>query len=224
MQFISKNKGGFSLVEVVIVIGIILVLLGVGQYIYKNRQKSSQPDSSNTTQQSQPQANSSPQQADSGIVEWKQATLGREKIKLKYPSTWNYLDNSTTNQDKVKLSGGGISLDITTGNEQISGFCASCKLIKAEPATVLGQAVFLNFISTVSAKDPNKIQLSFNDACAGTCGIEGKNILVGGAKTIITTEVYYQKPNKELETKSLSSYQSDQNYLIAKEIIKSFSY
>lgn len=176
-----KNQSGFTAVDAVLTILLVMAIGLAGYFAYQNHQKSSPVAKVDSM--------TSPSPMPSPSTKLSSGTLATEKLHFSYPSNWA-LSNSTTDgaapgvkSDQATISSpDGFTVSLKTGLTGLGGSCANCKLIKSEPVTAMGMQLFANFVSV--SGDPNsfsEVELSTNNACTGICTIPDKNISYQGS-------------------------------------------
>ena len=134
----TNNNKGFTLVEVLLLIVVLILVGGLGYLGYKQVNKKSMTSTSSTT------ASTTKTTAVDPYAGWKTGTLKYEKLSFKYPSNWNLVDSSVTGSqyqfqpgiDILKLispTGSQINLDDAGGK---SGTTAV--VVDSTPITFLG--------------------------------------------------------------------------------------
>jgi type II secretory pathway pseudopilin PulG len=172
----NKNKG-FTLVEVLLLIVVLILVGGLGYLGFKQVNKKSKTSSSSTT------ATTAKTAAVDPYAGWKTGTLKYEKLSFKYPSNWNLVDSSVTGIDILKLispTGSQIYLDAAFGS---SGTTAV--VVDSTPITFLGGRDYLNALGDrANADGPNAL---VSNECIGTTpttalpDIKTKNITASAA-------------------------------------------
>ena len=162
----NKNKG-FTLVEVLLLIVVLILVGGLGYLGFKQVNKKSTTSSSSTTA-----ATTTKTTAVDPYAGWKTGTLKYEKLSFKYPSNWNLVDSSVTGSqyqfqpgiDSLKLispTGSQIYLDAAGGK---SGTTAV--VVDSTPITFLGGRDYLNALGDrANADGPNAL---VSNECIGT--------------------------------------------------------
>src|ERR1700722_1729362 len=98
MKQLKKNEHGFSAVELVLVIIIIVLIGGVSWIVYKNHHKTNLSNNLSTSTK----LTTAPKRPTTTTIPyagWKTYTLKQEKITFRYPSTWQLKDKSDSNND-----------------------------------------------------------------------------------------------------------------------------
>jgi len=162
----TNNNKGFTLVEVLLLIVVLILVGGLGYLGYKQVNKKSTTSTSSTT------ASTTKTTAVDPYAGWKTGTLKYEKLSFKYPSNWNLVDNSVTGSkyafqpgiDILKLispTGSQIDLDAGGGSSGTSDV-----VVDSTPITFLGGNDYLNALTYPKAyADPSSLVYS---ECIGT--------------------------------------------------------
>jgi Tfp pilus assembly protein PilE len=95
MKKISKNQKGFSVVEAVLMLVIVVLIAVIGYMVYKNGNKT-KTSSSNTTVKTTQSSTSKSTTATNPYAGWKQYCSSYEKSCFKYPSTWTFTNSCTS--------------------------------------------------------------------------------------------------------------------------------
>jgi hypothetical protein len=106
MNKISKNRKGFSAVEGLLIILILVVIGGVGYMVYHNDHKAKTVSASTTAGKTSTASStkSTTETTANPYAGWKQYCDGIDKYCFKYPSTWQFSDKSFPGQSYVTLT------------------------------------------------------------------------------------------------------------------------
>jgi hypothetical protein len=163
----TNNNKGFTLVEVLLLIVVLILVGGLGYLGYKQVNKKSKTSTSSTTA-----ATTAKTAAVDPYAGWKTGTLKYEKLSFKYPSNWNLVDNSVTGSKYAVQPGIDILKLISPTGSQIfledaggkSGTTAV--VVDSTPITFLGGRDYLNALGGgANADGPNALVY---DECIGT--------------------------------------------------------
>lgn len=145
------NSKGFSSVEGLLVLVIILVIAGVGYYVWHSQNKASNTYSSS----------SSGSAAVDPYASWHTVKLTTAKVSLRYPVSWKAgTVTSTSAGDSVALTGdNGYTLDVAYNvNKPGSEFIPTVEYAKS--LTFSGKKVYLDYLSGSNDKLVDSVQLS----------------------------------------------------------------
>jgi hypothetical protein len=149
MLKIYKNEKGFSAVEIVLVLVIVVLLGAVGWLVYKDHHKSKTVASVTTVSTTKPAASTSTKTTTtpSPYAGWKAYTLPVEKLSFKYPSDWTVSNTApTSTQDNTTLtSSDGFTLSIEDGVSNGGDPILEAPTSSAVPITFVGQSDYLVF-------------------------------------------------------------------------------
>ncbi len=239
IELSPKNDSNNKKIILFVVLAIVVLVVAVGgTYYYMNKkqaeqkkQQQAQIDALNariTELQKQPAAQ--PAQG----PQTKQYTTKYEKLKFSYPSTFTLADSSTTQEmiqpgtDKIIISNGNFKMDLQTGLYGIGGSCGDCKVLYAEPITILGKTYSLNFVSYDGGPKADAVIIGTNAQDSFGVALTSKNITPvsdpgGNGTTGISVSASYKNGNN-MVAKSVAELQSDPNVTDFKNFVKSFSY
>jgi Tfp pilus assembly major pilin PilA len=159
----QKYQQGFTIVELFLTIGVIVLIGAVGWLVYKNHSDTSK-SSTNTAQKSNTNSTTKNSTATSSSTVnpysgWKTYTTQYQKLALKYPSNWQLSDVSN------RYGNGPDEIDITSPNNTYDlNFQATnpTDTIQTLPATYesinfTGQSDYLVFYPSDTNPNPNYI-------------------------------------------------------------------
>ena len=137
-----NNESGFSAVELLLVIVIVVLLGFMGWYIYHNDHK---------TNVSVSKSSSTSTSVYSG---WKTFTTGYQKLSFKYPNNWVLTDNSTSNgNDFLSIkSPAGLTVDMQA-LIPITSTDITASIISTSNVTFTGQSDYLLYYSSTAAQN-----------------------------------------------------------------------
>jgi len=144
-----KNDDGFSVVETLLLIVIIGILGFTGWYVYHAQKAANKDYSAN------PSVHVNTTKATSKYDGWKSYTTKYDKLSFKYPSDWQLIDTSnsddadvTPGQDWIKLiAKDSLGVSIITGDTMYDGGNASLQVIASTKINTLGHDSYLQFLS-----------------------------------------------------------------------------
>lgn len=221
MELFKNEKGIAVIIWVILVAVVISGIAYIGYRTYQARHKTTALN----TEQLATQATA---QVTDPYEGWKDLYLKYEKINLKYPNSLNPVDKSHTGgnvapgMDDISFtSPSSLKLSINTGLYGIGGTCLGCKIVYSEPISLLGQHYYLNYIDNGNGEGGISYIVVVSNATGWMGVIQGNNIKADNTeKAYIGIVIQYT----DLKSKSLETYQKDQNLQILKQIIKSMSY
>lgn len=139
---LKNNQKGFSLIEAILLVAIVVLIGVVGWLVYKDHHKTTAKSAAITKQSAKPYAG------------WASYTTSYYKVSLKYPATWK-LDTSAsipysdgTADDAVNLtSPDGFSMNVDYGN---SGACSSeyINILFNKPVEVNGTSGYFDYVNS----------------------------------------------------------------------------
>ena len=247
MNKISKNQKGFTAVEVLLTILILVVIGAVGYMVYHNEHKPkvtnvSTTKSATSTLTKTITATATP----SPYAGWNTYTLPKEKLTFRYPTTWTVENNNFTNSNNEGIqftSKTDSSFEILIGAGQdvaaVGNADGNC-VQQADPVTFAGQTAYLDLVgfANTSAVPPScspasstiqSVILSKSSTNASATNFFlTKNIpqpVAPSASEIVVDIIDHNAPNGTGSTsKTLSEIESDTDYKDAKLVVNSMSY
>jgi hypothetical protein len=137
-----NNESGFSVVELLLVIVIVVLLGFMGWYIYHNDHKTNV----NTTKLSSTSI--------SVYSGWKTFATSYQKLSFKYPNNWVLTDNSTSNgNDDISIkSPSGLTVNMQA-LIPISSTDITASIISTSNVTFTGQSDYLLYYSSTAAQN-----------------------------------------------------------------------
>lgn len=146
----TNNESGFSLVELILTLLIIVAVVFGGYYIY-------------STQHRPPVKTVTTAKLSTVYAVWKSYTLEYAKISFKYPAIWKLNDSSNnpssglTNSDSVTLVGpNDFNVSINTGGlGHPSGINGPSWVSLAQPVSYLGSKGYIDYVSYPSSTNQN---------------------------------------------------------------------
>lgn len=162
MNGLSKNQKGFSAIETILVLIIVILIAAVGWLVYKDRRKPAVTSAKSSTAKSG-SAQTKPADPYAG---WKTYTLTYEKLTFRYPATWTLQDSSasqglTPNADNVTLKAAdGYQVSLDDGWDG-SGDPLNLAVDSPVPVKFAGNSDYLVFAHPMEAGlrglDPNSV-------------------------------------------------------------------
>lgn len=228
-----------KLIVIVIVFVLLLIAAVGGTYYYMNKklaeQKKAQQAEIDALNAKVSELQKSPTASGSTPdTQTKQYTTKYEKLKFLYPNTFVLTDNSTTQEliqpgsDKIIISNGNFKMDLQTGLYGIGGACETCKVLYAEPITVLGKTYSLNYVSYDGGPKVDAVIIGKDAQDSFGVALTSKNIKPvnsseGDSTTGISVSASYKNSSTTVP-KSVAELQNDANITAFKNFVKSFSY
>ena len=223
----NKNKG-FTLVEVLLLIVVLILVGGLGYLGFKQVNKKSTTSSSSTT------ATTAKTAAVDPYAGWKTGTLKYEKITFKYPADWTLTDYPPSlqvdNADTTLLaSPSGNVITLRTG---IIAGGSPMKTYASVPITFLGKPTQLK----IQASSEGSLVTGTPDQPTGAAVsggfIPAKNITqVCNVNQVCPTDDYFSYSNGPKDSsnnqpvyKSVSSMENNPDFSKAKLIFESMHY
>lgn len=234
----KKDNDNKKIILFIILVLILLIAAVGGTYYYMNKklaeqkkQQQAEIDALNA-KISELQKQPAPQPVES--PQTKQYTTKYEKLKFSYPSTFTLADSSTTQEmiqpgtDKIIISNGNFKMDLQTGLYGIGGSCVDCKVLYAEPITILGKTYSLNYVSYDGGPKADTVIIGKDAQDSFGVALTSKNITPvndpgGSGTTGISVSVSYKNGNN-MVAKTVAELQNDPNIVAFKNFVKSFSY
>jgi len=176
----KSNQKGFSTVEGLLILLIVVIVAGVGYYVWHSQNKAS-----TTLSKAAPNSGSA---TTDPYLGWNTVKLPTAKVSLRYPTSWKAATVlSTTSGDSVGLTGSkGYVLDVTynTGGQS----SASGSVLYSKSVSFSGQKDFLDYVGS-SAVESVELAQSKTDATAipkvGTFTVDiNGHYLDGSTKTL----------------------------------------
>lgn len=141
MKKLKNNQKGFSALETILVLAIVVIIGVVGWMLYKGHNKASSTAFTVSTKTTNG-VSSNP------YAGWRTYTLKDERVTFQYPSTWKLTDDSTTSNDAIYLSdSNNISMTISDIN-QSTGVIPPVTVQYAAPVSFLGHNAYLDYYSS----------------------------------------------------------------------------
>jgi hypothetical protein len=148
MKKFRNNEAGFSVIELVLALAIV-VLIGIsGWLIYRDHHKST----TTTTKSTSVSTTSNP------YAGWNTYTFSKEKLSFRYPTTWAANSNLTnSSNDGVTFTSSDNSyfeIEIGAGPSIEAGEYDSNCVVQADPVTFDGQKAYLDMIGYATNNFP----------------------------------------------------------------------
>jgi len=230
---INNNKG-FTLVEVLLLIVVLILVGGLGYLGYKQVNKKSATSTSST-------ATTTKTTAVDPYAGWKTGTLKYEKLSFKYPSNWTLTDDSkpySSSPEDLRCLKPGWDLvtltspygsKVTMGGPKLScggggGVSGQLSLSGHESIKFAGSDIFILY------PGPDVSEAILSDTATPTSydlfyrgGVTTKNISNANAFEP-SVPVYYNYAYYNANDNSYAAMQADPDLALAKKIFESTSY
>ncbi len=230
---IKTNQDGFSGVELVLVVLVVVLIAAAGYLVYRNHH------TSNINKIVSVQGNSTKSSSNtissSSTNGWKTYELTYEKLKFKYPSTWTVtnLNQGTGQYDNVWFRGPNLSVKILEEGNNICSPSGSSESVfpvldSSTSFTFAGQPEYLSFYHNGITNASNKGEIIIVGVSADQTGyhcVPAKNDIMGSSSDIQAYLQFYSE-NGIGQTISypMTALSSNQNYLDFKLLLQSMSY
>lgn len=244
---LSKNQRGFGAIEAILILVIVILLCFTGWFVYKHNHKSSNQAVINAPAKSVTDSSSksttTAKQSANLYDGWKSYTTKYDKLTLKYPSNWQLVDKSNTDdtdvtpgQDAIQLiSNDSLEVTIGTGATYFDGGNSSVKVISSTPISVLGHADYLVYASDTSIGGGAVVTTTNSLPSTSTFplakninlsqSVKSNSAIQGMPAPFNLIGVNYSSSDPTANNQyPISKYQQDPNYKLAQEIIESLSY
>lgn len=161
MSKLSKNEQGFSIVELIMVIVIVILIGTVGYFVYKNHQPTKAVTLTKTVTKTPAPAANAPTAANP-YAGWASYTLQNEKSTFQYPTSWKAVNTGATDgQDMIELTApDGYYVNIQTVNLGHPSLDSPTTIIDSVPLTFVGQSGFINYFSVADASSSTGISIN----------------------------------------------------------------
>jgi len=180
----NLEENGFSAVEGLLVLVIIILVGAVGYLVYKNHQ-----DTKNTSTSISKSKVVSPVKTTTTdpYTGWDSYTLKNENASFKYPSNWLLTDSSNNGQDMVELNApDSFYLNLDTVNLGHPSVDYPTSIVLSTPLTFVGQNGYINYFSATTSSTSSTIdaELSMNSTSIFDSLFPTKNLNPSGVYSI----------------------------------------
>lgn len=226
-----NNEKGFSALEALLVILVVVLIGGAGWYVWQSRADNNAPTNDTGSTNAYPTENTPKTDPYEG---WETYTLKYERFSFKYPKSYAIDDESSTanpdvkpGHDRLKLTkDNGFVIFIETGLDGIGGGCQTCKLALSKEITLFDEPAYLNFRAEENGQVGSVIVASDKTNLFGG-GIEGKNVRLtgerGGTVLPLGISMHYEN-NGAIVEESLTKISNSEDIAEAIKILESASY
>ena len=249
MGKLRNCQKGFTAVEGLLIVLILVVIGAVGYMVYHNNHKTKTLDASTSATTSSAKSTIANNQKTVPTVSpyagWNTYTLPKEKLTFRYPTTWTVENNNFTNSsnDGVQfVSKTDSSFEILIGAGQavaaVGNYDGNC-VQQSNSVTFAGQTAYLDLVgfANTNAVPPScspasstiqSVILSKSSTNAKVTNFfHTKNIPQPTAPSAseIVVDIDYNAPNGTGTTnKTLSEIEGDTDYIDAKLVVDSMTY
>ena len=242
MSKLTKNEKGFSAIELIMIVVIVVLIGGLGYIVYKNKHQPTKvvtvtktvvaPTKSNTATTKDPYSG------------WNTTTLKYEQISYKYPTNWTITDKSSAmpkSQNSCIYPGHDlITLTSPTGTQMNFNAGQDCfgdggaQNFGSAPIYSLGSSIYLAFLANTGPYTPT----SPSEACLSpitnpstSFALKSKNIFFNGPGTSSDPVnafcfIPYNPSNYQTSVPgfTISQIENSSDYKTAKLIFESMHY
>ena len=151
MTKFKSNQKGFSTVEGLLLLVIVLIVAGVGYYVWHSQNKATNTISSSSS--------TSGSAVTDPYAGWQTVKLPTAKVSLRYPTTWKAATVlSSSSGDSVELTGTkGYVLDVAYSSGAQPSASVSGSVLYSKSVNYAGQKDFLDYVGSGSV---NAVQLA----------------------------------------------------------------
>jgi len=240
MGKLKNNQNGFGAIEGLLVLVIVVMIAGVGWYVYKATQKTNgayfaatttnlqtSPKFAKVTKKTSPTTSTTTVKTADPYAGWTSYTLSKEKLSFKYPSSLTISDTTKTadSGDSVTLSGsGGFKMYISTGLFDFSLPNGGATVDSAVPVTFAGQNGYIDLYEGGSQKTGVVNIVGLSKSATDPSDLFTSKNATTSSNGRINIDVQYIDVSGNQLAKSVSVIQNDPNYKNAVLIIGSMKY
>lgn len=251
MNKITKNEQGFSVIELVLAVVIIILVGVVSWLVYKDGHKKATVTTNSSTTKTGPVISTSTKSTDKTLATpspyagWKTGTLQYEQISYMYPANWSVKNQSVASpqsQDDCVYPGSDQITLTSPTNEQVmlqTGIdCigdAGAQAFGAIPITSLGQSLYLalenyDIDGSPSPSSPQFACLAQSSTPTTPNDLSSKNIFESGDSGAPPANSFCYYPYDSTTvgangpTESVSSIENSTDFAAAKLIFESMKY
>jgi hypothetical protein len=231
MNKIKRTEKGFSAVEILIAIVIIILVGVIGYMVFKNHQqaKTNQTNSKTINKGTLPGGTITTTTAG-----WKSYELTNEKLKFNYPPSWTIANGNPTAGDNIIISSNNIKIDLIVQGqgtcEPIGDSMASPIADSSTHITFAGQPGYLSFFHYFNGSIPanNKGQVMLiglsTDKLGQAC-FPAKNVIIANKPAGIEIYMQYGIDKNDIPISyPLNTVLSSQDYQDFKLMVQSMAY
>ena len=235
MGKLQNNQSGFSAVEAILVLVIVVAIAGVGWFVWHSKQSADKTltTNSSTTPTFKKQTKAAATQTTDPYAGWKTATSTRAGFTVKYPTNWTYTaavgDNDNVEHITIDSSHFHITIDSFMGNNggtdatgaTANATCVDCISTLASKSTSISNLGKIN-VETVTVKldsgKGNAIILRMPDSTYGILSPRASNVYTNfrGISVLDSLQAY--------QSETATQFGANPDLATAKLIFQSISY